>query len=55
VARNTEKTTMVVKHLTPLVDVVVLVSIAEKTDCIKIKKDYKKCLTDKRKYDIINT
>jgi hypothetical protein len=44
---------MVAKHLTELVVVVALVNIVEVIGFIKIKKDYKKCLTKKRKCDII--
>lgn len=44
---------MVQRNLTDSVDVEVLVNGVEKIDYIKIKKDYKKCLTEKRIFDII--
>ena len=54
-ARNTANSIMALKPLTHHVGVAVLVNGVDRTDFIKIKKDYKKCLTEKRKYDIINT
>ena len=51
--RNIEKNILALKLSTLLVDVAELVSGVEKTDFIRIKKDYKKCLTKKKKCDII--
>ena len=44
---------MAQRRLTVVADVVALVIGVEKIDCIKIKKDYKKCLTKKKKSSII--
>lgn len=52
-ARNIEKNTLVLKLSTLLVDVAELVNGVEQIDFIRIKKDYRKCLTKKKKYDII--
>ena len=52
-ARNTANSIMALKPLTHRVDVAVLVNGVDRTDFIKIKKDYKKWLTNKRKCDTI--
>ena len=52
-ARNTANSIMALKPLTHHVDVAVLVNGADRIDFTKIKKDYKKCLTEKKKCDII--
>jgi hypothetical protein len=54
-ARNTANSIMALKPLTHLVDVAVPVNGVDRIDFIKIKKDYKKWLTNKRKHGIINT
>ena len=52
-ARNTANSIMVLKPLTRRVDVAVLVNGVDRTDFTKIKKDYKKWLTNKRKHGIM--
>jgi hypothetical protein len=53
-ARNTANSIMALKPLTHHVDVAVLVNGVGRTDFTKIKKDYKKWLTNKRKHGIMN-
>jgi hypothetical protein len=54
IKKSIEKNTMEAKLMTDNLDVEVLVIGVEKIDCIKIKKDYKKWLTKKKKCSIIN-